>query len=160
VVTLAQPRTRRGEVDITVQVPNEAPAGCFVPVALLAAPSRASNFVTMVIGPQGRACDAGPLPQPRDEKLSLAVFTRSMTRAIREGVLETIRDDARVSFEHLTVKEPVSPVRPLPPPGTCTVYTGTYETKPSGGTSLSTLADVPAGFWGVESEGGGLDAGD
>jgi hypothetical protein len=124
-------------------------------VALLAAPARASNFVTMAIGPGNRPCDPGPLPQTTDEKIGVAFLTRSRTRAIREGVRELVRDHAKVSFLNATNQTLRTPLRVVPPPGACAAYTGDYETGPQS-TDFATDSINPVS----EIEGHGLDAGE
>ena len=145
---------RPGEVEIVVQIPKDAMVGCLVPLALLAAPARASNFVSVAIGPRHGSCDPGPLPPVGDEKIGVALFTRSRMRAIREGAPVTLRDHIRVSFLNPTGQALRSPFRLVPPAGACTGYTGGYETEPqTNNFSLESFSPV------TEFEGRGLDAG-
>ena len=145
---------RLGEVEIVVRVPADAMAGCFVPLALRAAPARASNFVTLAVGPANSHCDPGPLPQVTDEKIGVAVFVRSKMRAIRAGVPETIRDHARVTFLNASTYTLRTPFRLMPPVGACAAYTGTFEAgNQSTDFSIGSISPV------TEMEGHGLDGG-
>ncbi len=155
----APPRGAIGEVDIVVQLPRDSPAGCFVPVALLAAPSRASNFVTMAIGPRNGPCDPGPLPRISGEKIGTAIFARSRMRPFREGAPEYVRDNAKIVFATATAQAPASPLHLVPPPGACTVFTGSYQTGAQDMNSISGFTESPLDWWTSDPDSPGLDAG-
>jgi uncharacterized protein (TIGR03437 family) len=149
----------RGEEEIVARIPRNAPEGCYVPVALMAGPDRASNFVIVAVSRERGRCDPGPLPQPGADRMGVVVMTRTKLRPIREGAPEYIRDGARALFVRQDRAAPPSPLRLAPPPGTCTAYTGGYESGHQGSLSISNFTDVPIEWWVPEILGASLDAG-
>jgi uncharacterized protein (TIGR03437 family) len=113
-----------GEQEISFAIPNDVPTGCFVPVYLKAAPMRASNVVTMAVRSGSGRCDPGPVPLLEQKRVGLAVLTRVAMMIERE---ETISDGLGALFSVSGGSAGLSPLRLLPPPGTCTAYTGSFQ---------------------------------
>lgn len=138
---------RQGD-KITFRIPADAPRGCYVPVYIQAAPARASNVVTLAIGAQG--CDSGPVPLVTGAKLGVVGLSRAVMKARRKNLPDAVVDDARISFAK-TGKEPVlSPIRLLPPVGSCTAYTSSFQASTTLSNSIGSI---------IGPEGQGLDGG-
>lgn len=148
-----------GEVEIAARIPRNTPRGCYVPVALMPTPRRASNVVTLAVADRQTHCDPGPLPPLGTDKIGTIILTRTKQRSLREGDPDFIHDGARAIFVLEDSSVPSSPLRLLPPPGTCTAYTGSYESGRNGSLSILNFADVPMEWWRAEIRGKGLDAG-
>jgi uncharacterized protein (TIGR03437 family) len=124
---LAKATAQSGEQEISFGIPADAPSGCYVPVYLQALPTRASNVVTMTVQPatnRGK-CDSGPIPMLDAKRVAMVVAARTNMYKIggNTNTAEVIATFA--------VREPgrsLSPLLLLPPPGTCTVYTGSLQT--------------------------------
>ncbi|HYL39523.1 MAG TPA: IPT/TIG domain-containing protein, partial [Bryobacteraceae bacterium] len=139
-----------GEEAITFQLPHDAPRGCYVPVYLQAAPARASNVVTITIGSGSGPCDAGPVPLLSSEGTGIVVLSRTRIKARRSNIADEVEDDARITFNK-TASEPVlTPLRLLPPAGSCTAYTSSFQADTDLSTSISSI---------LGPGGEGLDAG-
>jgi uncharacterized protein (TIGR03437 family) len=139
-----------GEEEITVRIPADVPQGCYVPVYLLVSPARASNVVTVSIHAGAGPCDPAPLPVLGGERAGFAVLSRLRMRAIREGAPESVRDDARIAFTATVPHPTVTTSDLLPPPGSCTAYTSSYQITKTLADSISSIASA---------EGRGLEAG-
>jgi uncharacterized protein (TIGR03437 family) len=145
-----RPTAHRGEQEITVPIPADAPAGCFVPVYLLAAPSRASNVVTLSIRAGSGPCDPGPVPMFSSANIGLAAISRTQMKSRVSNAVDSVADDARISFNAAGSEPVLSPLRLLPPPGTCTAYTSSFQADTELSTSISSI---------LGPEGRGLNAG-
>ncbi len=116
---------------IVFQVPNNAPLGCWVPVAVRTAGTTVSNYVTMAIGNNAGACS-----EPSNTMASAlisggnAASFVSARFSVRHDIavvaaVEAITDYAAAYF----AQEKAGPFNfnpniSLPPAGACTVYTG------------------------------------
>lgn len=145
-----RPTARQGEQEITVRIPADAPAGCFVPVYLLAAPNRASNVVTLSIRAGAGSCDPGPVPLFSSENIGVAAISRTQMKSRVRNAADSVADDARISFSAAGSEPVLSPLRLLPPPGTCTAYTSSFQADTELSTSISSI---------LGPEGRGLSAG-
>jgi uncharacterized protein (TIGR03437 family) len=127
----ARTASQPGEQEISFAVPSDAPSGCYVPVYLQASPTRASNVVTMTIqsaGTRPGKCDSGPIPPLDAKRIGMVVVSR--TNIYKYGGNAT-KGEVIATF---AVREPdlsLSPLLLLPPPGTCTAYTGSLQSTKS-----------------------------
>jgi uncharacterized protein (TIGR03437 family) len=140
-----------GESEVLATLPADTPEGCYVPVYLQAGPARASNVVTVSVQSSGGPCDPGPVPMIDAGKIGIAVMSRRTMRVHRENK-DTVTDEAAVAFA-VHDNEPLSsPLPLLPPPGTCTAYTGSFqaETPMLNSVSAALISNIA---------GHGLDAG-
>lgn len=143
-----------GREEIRVTIPADAPQGCWVPVYVLVTPTRASNVVTLAIGSGTTPCLAGLIPAELSKRIGVVALSRTQVKTLgktaRPDGPGTVVDDARVSFI-ATGKDPaLTPFRVLPPPGTCTAYTASFQANAGLASSFTTIVSV---------EGTGLDAG-
>ena len=132
----------QGEEELILPVPAQAARGCFVPLWLEAAPGRASNVVTVAVADRG-PCPA-VIPPFTGERLGVAAVAR--TRG------DPPRDEALVAFAAKTADPVFAPLLMLPPPGTCTAYTGSFQSGAIVPQSISSSLIADLG-------GDGLDAG-
>ena len=143
----------REREEITVTIPSDAPVGCWVPVYILAAPARASNVVTLTIG-STTPCRAAPVPMDSSQRIGVVALSRARLKTLekttRPDQAETILDDARISFIDSGKDPKLTPLRLLPPEGTCTGYTASFQANADLATSITSI---------VSPEGRGLDAG-
>lgn len=116
--------SQAGEQELSFAVPNDVPQGCFVPVYLKATPVRASNVVTMAIRSGSGRCDPGAVPLLEQKRIGLGVLTRVSTITERG---EEIIDGFGALFSVNGGFAGLSPLRLLPPAGTCTAYTGSFQ---------------------------------
>jgi uncharacterized protein (TIGR03437 family) len=114
-----------GEQEISFLIPQGVPSGCYVPVYFRGSGGRLSNVVTMAIRPGSGSCEAGPIPLLDKQRIGLAVFTRS---SMLDGAISTTEDEVIAVFAAKNEGPPVSPLLLLPPPGTCTAYTSSFQT--------------------------------
>jgi uncharacterized protein (TIGR03437 family) len=136
-----------GIEELTFRIPKNAPLGCYVPVYLQNAPDRASNVVTMAIGSGG----CGPIPMLSENRLGVALFSRTNFRA-RGATLDSIEDDATVIFAAGNKAPVLSPLLLLPPEGTCTSYTSSFQAD-------TVLPNTVSAALLSELQGHGIDAG-
>ena len=142
---------RDGEEQLTFAIPADAPKGCWVPLYLLAAPNRASNVVTVSIAPAGAACDPGPVPVWAKKNVMVVALSRSRQKPSDPSAPEILSDDMRVIVKANNSESALDRNDLLPPAGTCTAATSSYQAPSDLTLTLSSLA-VPRGR--------GLDAGD
>ena len=114
-----------GEQEVSFTIPQGVPAGCYVPVYFRASGERPGNIVTMAIRSGAGNCEAGPIPLLDKQRVGLAVFTRTN---MLNGAVVTMEDEVIALFAAKSEGPPVSPLLLLPPPGTCTAYTGSFQT--------------------------------
>lgn len=117
-----------GEQEISFAIPADAPLGCYVPIYLQAAPTRASNVVTMSIRSGSAKCDSGPIPTLDAKRIAMIAITR--TNMYQRGG-NTDKGEARATFAVRDPAQSLSPLLLLPPPGTCTAYTSTLQSTTS-----------------------------
>ncbi|MBZ5610167.1 MAG: hypothetical protein LAP38_18045 [Acidobacteriia bacterium] len=141
---------RAGEEEITVRIPLDTERGCYVPVYLMAGPGRASNVVTMSISSRPGGCDPGPVPLLSAEKIGVVALSRTRMKARRTNASDAVLDDARIAFNATSSAPTLTPVRLLPPTGTCTAYTSSFQADADLSTSMSSI---------IGPGGRGLDAG-
>jgi uncharacterized protein (TIGR03437 family) len=115
---------------VVFTVPADAPYGCWVPVYLRVANKAVSNVTTMAIAPEGESCAS-------QETSAGQVFADSG----RMGFVAPIRSDIRQSVAGKTIDLrsdfvmarfaeekrgdfAFNPLFSIPPPGTCTAYSG------------------------------------
>ena len=139
-----------GEDEITFQVPADAPEGCYVPVYLEASPERASNVVTTSIRSGPGPCEPGAIPPLSMQRVGVVTLSRTLMKARKKDSSEAIQDDARIMFNSNDGQAVLSPIRLLPPLGTCTAYTSSYQTTTELSSSISSI---------IGPEGRGFDAG-
>jgi uncharacterized protein (TIGR03437 family) len=128
---VARPAAQTGEQEISFAIPPDAPPGCYVPLYLLATPTRASNVVTITIqsaANRSARCDSGPIPSLEAKRVAMVVVTR--TNWFKEGVT-TNKGELMATFAVRDLDFSLSPLLLLPPPGTCTAYTATLESTKS-----------------------------
>lgn len=148
----AQRETRQpGEETLNFVVPAGVPLGCFVPVYLEASPGRASNVVTMAIASKAKPCDPGVVPLLPPDRIGIVALSRTRIKARRKNIADEVLDDARITFNAVQAEPAISPTRLLPPPGTCTNYTSSFQADTDLSTSLATI---------LGPGGQGLDAGE
>ena len=120
-----------GEQEISFSIPADSPLGCYVPVYVQASPTRASNVVTLTIqfaANRSVRCDSGPIPLLDAKRIAMIVVTRSNVHNFSGNVN---KGEVIATF---AVREPdisLSPLLLLPPPGTCTAYTGSLQSTKS-----------------------------
>ncbi len=126
---VARAASQPGEQEISFPIPSDAPAGCYVPVYLQASPIRASNVVTMTIqSARPGKCDSGPIPLLDAKRIAMIVVSRTNFYNLGRN---TNKGEVIATF---AVREPdlsLSPLLLLPPPGTCTAYTGSLQSTKS-----------------------------
>jgi len=125
-IKLARAAAIRSKEKIEFRVPADAPEGCYVPVYVLAAPVRASNVVTMSIRSGPGPCLPGPVPLLDARAIGVAMLSRTRMKAKYEDV-DSVDDEAAVTFASKDDRPVLSPLLLLPPPGTCTAYTSSFQ---------------------------------
>ncbi len=147
---IARHGARQGTEQIDFPIPRDVPEGCYVPVYVLASPARASNVVTISIRDGAGPCRQGAVPLFDAGTIGVAVVTRTSIRMKDENA-DSVNDEAALTFAMGDQPAP-SPLLLLPPPGTCTAYTGSLQDDAALPNSISAgLASLMAGR--------GLDAG-
>lgn len=141
---------RLGEEQITVRIPSGVQEGCYVPLYLDLPPARASNVITVAIGSHPGRCDSGPVPLFNEERSVAVILSR--TRMRDSDSQNMIEDHALATFAHKDNRPALSPLLLLPPLGTCTAYTSSFQADPVLPTSISVALVSDMG-------GSGLDAG-
>jgi uncharacterized protein (TIGR03437 family) len=141
---------RDGEDEIVFRSPADAPRGCWVPTYVEITPKRASNVVTMSIASGSETCDTGPVPVVAGQRLAIVVLSRTIIKAERANVPDSITDDARILIQAESDEPNLPPMRLVPPPGTCTAYTSSYQAQTALSNPITSI---------VAPEARGLDAG-
>jgi uncharacterized protein (TIGR03437 family) len=134
IAATAQP----GEAELTVQIPADAPHGCYVPVYILADPARASNVVSIFIAGAGTGqCDPGPLPLLMTAtRIGLVFLTHTSLKPPRKDAEDMMDDEARVTFAG---KNQLPLYSLFPPPGTCTMFTSSFQSTTNAPNSINTF---------------------
>jgi uncharacterized protein (TIGR03437 family) len=140
---------RHGEEEITLRIPTGVPLGCYVPLYLEPVPTQASNVITVAIGSHPGRCDSGPVPLFDEERGAAVILSR--TRMRESDSYDTV-DYALARFAHKDNRPALSPLLLLPPAGTCTAYTSSFQEDSILPTSISVA--LVSDFGGL-----GLDAG-
>jgi hypothetical protein len=128
---------------------NHSPVGCYVPVYIKVTPVRASNVVTMAIASGSGSCANGPIPLLDARRIGVAVITRA--NMLRDN-LETTNDETIALFSAKDDGPALSPLLLLPPPGSCTAYTSSFQ-------ATAVMPDSVASALIAELPGDGLSAG-
>jgi uncharacterized protein (TIGR03437 family) len=150
-IKLARSGAIRSEEKIEFSIPANAPEGCYVPVYVLASPVRASNVVTMSIHSGTGPCRPGPVPLLDAGAIGVAIVSRTRMKPKGESA-DTTADEAAVTFASKDNRPVLSPILLLPPAGTCTAYTSSFQADAVLPNSISAaLVSLLAGH--------GLDAG-
>jgi uncharacterized protein (TIGR03437 family) len=144
-----RPTSKLGEEELAFRIPTDAPEGCYVPLYLRLSDNRASNIVSMAIRSRPGPCDPSPFPTASAARVGVLILSRTRMRAIREGAPESVADDARIAFIATAEQSAPMPIQ-LPPTGTCSALTSSYQTNTSLSNSILSVVRV---------EGRGLDAG-
>lgn len=136
---------------IVLEVPNDAPEGCFVPVQVKAGDA-VSNTVTIAVSKDGSACSDKDNPLSTalaaGKKTGLAVVSRVQLRADTSVASDR---DLTGDFASVAITRPAGmpfaydPIISLPPAGSCSAYTANGDLM--GGDSL------------IKGAGAALDAG-
>ncbi len=140
-----------GADELTFPIPASVPEGCQVPVYIQAAPHRASNVVTLAISRSGMPCNAGPLAILSKNSVGVAILARSRMLG-RNATSDAIDDEATAVFASRTGQPSLSPMLLLPPPGTCTAYTSSFQ-------ATTALPNSVSSALAAELEARGLEAG-
>jgi uncharacterized protein (TIGR03437 family) len=119
-----------GTDQIVLELPPDAPLGCWVPVYVRTGGSTVSNFVTIAITQDGSPCTepSNPVAQPliTGGRIAAALAARLSVRH-DVGIVqvrEAISDFAAAYFaEERSAPFNFNPIASLPPPGTCSAYT-------------------------------------
>jgi len=123
---LLRPLPAPGEQEVSFLVPQRVPSGCYVPVYFRASTGRPSNVVTMAIHSGTGNCETGPLPLLDQQRVGVAVFTRSN---MLDGAISRMEDEVIAVFAAKNKGPVLSPLMLLPPPGTCTFYTSSFQAE-------------------------------
>jgi uncharacterized protein (TIGR03437 family) len=120
--------SRPGELEIPVTLPADAPAGCFVPIYLEAGPLRASNVVTVAVSSAPGPCPA-VFPVLREPRIAAVTLSRIRMRALHQNA-DDISDQVTVTLGAKDNPELLLlPLLLMPPPGTCTAYTSSFQSE-------------------------------
>src|SRR5207245_2900972 len=112
-----------------LRVPADAAEGCYVPVYLQVTPSRASNVVTMAISTRPGPCVPTTFPRMQGQgKVGIAILSRTRIKS-RSSDIVPIYDEALVSFVAASPQSKSYPLMLLPPPGTCTAFTSSFQSE-------------------------------
>lgn len=134
--SLPRATARPGEEEITVQIPNDAPLGCYVPAFIEVTPTRASNVVTLSIHAPKQTCDVEPIHGLDWNGVAIVALTRMQTKALRLHAPDLIEDNARVTFIGNSTLPVVSP---LPPAGTCIAYINSLQAYTKSPTTIGSV---------------------
>ncbi len=146
-----RPGRTPGEEQITIRIPGDAPEGCYVPLYLDLGAARASNVVTVAIASRATSCDPGPVPLLIGERPAFVLLSRTRMRAEHSNG-DIVDDHALATFVQKNDAPVLSPMLLLPPAGSCTAYTGDFQSRPTLAVSISDSLVSDLG-------GAGLDAG-
>jgi uncharacterized protein (TIGR03437 family) len=150
--SLSRKAAKPGEEELSFRTPAETPEGCYVPVYLRLSSTRASNVVTLSIRSGSGPCEPGPIPILTAKRIGVAILSRTRIRSRSEDAGASSYDEALVTFTALNNGPGLSPLALLPPPGTCTAYTSSFQTATALPNSFSSAFIAELG-------GTGLDAG-
>jgi uncharacterized protein (TIGR03437 family) len=123
----AQAGRSDGRDEIEFSIPRGTPEGCHVPVYVLAAPDRASNVVTIAIRSGAGICSSTLVPLFEGGSAATGVVSRTRMRARYENT-DKITDEATIVMTK-TDRPFLSPLLLLPPTGSCTAYTSSFQTE-------------------------------
>jgi uncharacterized protein (TIGR03437 family) len=150
-IKVAMTPALHGEQKIEFAIPTRVSEGCYVPVYVLASPARASNVVTISIRSSGGSCRPGPVPLLATGSIGVAMVSRIAMKT-QLGNADFFDDEAAVVFAANKDRPALSQLLLLPPEGTCTAYTSSFqEDAPLPNSISASLASLIAGR--------GLDAG-
>ncbi len=129
-------------VEINIQVPSEAPEGCFVPLYGRVAGSPVSNSVTIAV-----KRDGGPCFRPEDDlftgwsggKTAIFVLSRTVSKD-SNAAGDRMEDQLAAGFYDIqTANVLASPFLMQPPQGSCSAYATVLDSATPNGTSVSGL---------------------
>jgi hypothetical protein len=140
-----------GEEQVTITVPLDVQEGCYVPVYLNLPPLRASNVVTVAVASRSGACEPGTFPLLNQQRTAFILLSRTKMR-LKDLDVDVVEDHALATFAHKDNFPLLSPLWLLPPTGTCTAYTGSFQSNSILSMSVSDALVSDLG-------GSGLDAG-
>jgi uncharacterized protein (TIGR03437 family) len=124
---------RRGAADgadeIVFRLPPDSPTGCYVPLQVRQLDATPSNTVTVSIHPGGGPCQPpAMLPLAAWEGRNQGLLAISRTVKAPGSI---ITDEAAAVFVAQEGEHPaLHPILAIPPPGTCTAYTGAMASGP------------------------------
>jgi uncharacterized protein (TIGR03437 family) len=127
---------------VAVQVPIDAPEGCYVPVYARFHGAPTSNTVTVSVHKGGGSCIGAP-DNPasgwQGGKTAVLLLSRTVRRTL-EVPQERIDDELNAAFLDVPAdKAQASPLLLLPPRGSCATYAGTLDASTPAGASVWTL---------------------
>jgi uncharacterized protein (TIGR03437 family) len=151
-----RPTAQPGEEEISFRLPAHVAEGCNVPVALRITPLRVSNVVTLAvsnaIGIRPGNCERGPIPAiTLNQRIGILILSRTRVKSRTAGP-DPIYDEALGVFVALNEESKPSPLMLLPPAGTCTAYTSSFQ-------STTVMPNSFSSAFIAELGGIGLDAG-
>jgi uncharacterized protein (TIGR03437 family) len=142
-----------GKQEVTLTIPSDSLEGCWVPVYLQTGSGRASNVVTLVIESKPAPCVSGLLPEGAG-RIGVVALSRTQVKRLakrpRPGDEGATVDDARASFVEVKKDAPLTPLRALPPAGSCAAYDTSFQANSGLAASITSV---------MNPEGRGLDAG-
>ncbi len=131
---------REGEDRLAFQVPRDAPSGCWVPVYLPATPNRASNVVTIAIRAGSGRCDPWPVPLWSTGKIVFVAISRARLKSATPDQADFLNDEATIEVQAISQEQLLPRTVLLPPPGTCTASTSSYQADTGPSFSLAYLS--------------------
>ena len=120
-----------GDDEISVEIPRSVAEGCFVPIYAQHSGQPPSNFVTIAIRRGGGNCTAPPdfpIPVLSGHRAGMTILSR-VSMLPKSGRDSFIADEALAAFVEKNSGPAISPLLLDPPAGTCTVYTGSYQSS-------------------------------
>lgn len=117
--------------ELVIQLPNNVPTGCYVPMYVRTGPGQVSNTVALPIGRKSPCTQPAlwDLPQLREGDGGGLVFVTRLVLRIGPGgtppIPYTSEHSSAVFVRVSPGEDLLRPMRPMPPPGTCTTYTHT-----------------------------------
>ena len=154
-LSLRAARAPKYTAEIAIEVPADAPEGCYVPVFARLPGAPPSNTVTISIHRGGGPCVSAaddPAAGWNGGKTAILLLSRTVRRAA-DAPQDRAEDEMAAGFFDVPAdKARASPLLVPPPPGVCTTWAGSLDAgKPVGNSMWSLL------FGGITGE--GLDAG-
>jgi len=155
VLSFHGPAVPKYMAEIAIQVPSEAPEGCYVPVHARVPGAPPSNMVTIAIHRGGGACASGPADPAggwNGQRTGILLLSRTVRRTL-DAPKDHLEDEFNAGFFDVPqAKARSSPLLMAPPPGVCTTWAGSMKANTALGASIWDLL-----FGGIPGK--GLDAG-
>ena len=132
--------------EIVAQIPADAPEGCFVPVYAESPNAAPSNVVTISIRRGGGECrmpPGFPIPLITTPRAGVVIISR-LNNQSKSGAQKWIEDEGVAAFAERDAGPAITPFLAAPPPGTCSVFTGSAQSPFLIPTSISSgiVADL------------------